>query len=82
MVAEDDSGVLLVEADAETVADDDGGTIDEETIDEGVAEEGTADKVVDVGLQPPPRFLCLLAFKTGEFAAVTVVEAVKTLVVV
>ena len=92
MVAEDDSGVLLVEADAETAADDDGGTIDEETIDEGatdegaadegVAEEGTADKVVDVGLQPPPRFLCLLAFKTGEFAAVTVVEAVKTLVVV
>ncbi len=64
MVAEDDSGVLLVE-------------IDEESIDEGVA-----DKVVDVVLQPPPRFLCLLAFKADEAAAVTVVEAVKTLVVV
>jgi len=83
-VADDDSGVLLVESGAETAADDDGGTTDEvETIDgSGAIDEGAADRVVDVGLQPPPRFLCFLAFSTDEFAAVTVVEAVKTLVVV
>lgn len=60
----------------------DEGATDEGAEDEGVAEEGTADKVVDVGLQPLPRFLCLLAFKGDEDAAVTVVEAVKTSVVV
>ncbi len=74
-MAEDGSGVLLVESEAETA-------VDEGSADEGVAEEGSVDKVVDVVLQPPPRFLCLLAFRTDEAEAVTVVEAVKTSVLV
>lgn len=62
---------------------DDSGAMEDGTIDEGVADDEIEDKGMDVGLQRLPRFLFFLAvILAGVLVAMTVVEAVKTLVVV
>lgn len=77
--AEAESDAEMVdEAVDEGVADDSDGAADEGiaddsdwATDERIADDETEDKVVDFGLQPPPRFLCFLAAGVAVMVSIT-----------